>query len=290
MPPAVYGKIRVFGGRGTIAAGAARTRAANAPAAGGLSRPPPDPRKLLGQQCLDAWSGRSLDDWWTFYEGGTRLVEYLNHAGYNGLMLAVLADGSTIYPSKLLEPTPRYDTGVFFSTAQDPVRKDVLEMLLRLFDREELQLIPAVEFAAPLPELEAIRRGGGPERRGHRMDRRRRGGLVRLVAARNADWRRTTTCSHPRVQEAMLGVLRELAERYARHSFLCRRGRAAVGRRLCPIARPRLGIGRRDDRPVRARHEAGPAGRRAATLRPAIGLSGPDRPTAARGWSGGPRN
>ena len=34
-------------------------------------------------------------------------------------------------------------------------------MLLRLFDREDLQLIPSVEFAAPLPELEALRRGGG---------------------------------------------------------------------------------------------------------------------------------
>ncbi len=54
-------------------------------------------------------------------------------------------------------------------------------MLLRLFDRDELQLIPAVEFATPLPELEAIRRAGGPGA-GHRVDRRRRDRLVRLVA------------------------------------------------------------------------------------------------------------
>ena len=60
------------------------------------------PENFSADECLDPWSGRSLDDWWTFYEGGTRLVEYLNHAGYNGLMLAVLADGSTIYPSTLL--------------------------------------------------------------------------------------------------------------------------------------------------------------------------------------------
>ncbi len=55
-------------------------------------------------------------------------------------MLGVLADGSTIYPSALADPTPRYDTGVFFTSAQDPVRKDVLEMLLRMFDREGMQL------------------------------------------------------------------------------------------------------------------------------------------------------
>jgi hypothetical protein len=74
----------------------------------------------------------------TFYEGGTRMVEYLHYTGYNGLVIAALADGSTIYPSQLLDPTPRYDTGAFFATAQDPMRKDVLELLLRLFDREEL--------------------------------------------------------------------------------------------------------------------------------------------------------
>ncbi len=52
--------------------------------------------------------------------------------------MTVLADGSTIYPSRLLEPTPRYDTGVYFASGQDPYRKDVLELLFRLFDREGL--------------------------------------------------------------------------------------------------------------------------------------------------------
>ena len=79
-----------------------------------------------------------MDDWVTFYEAGRRLIEYLQYAGYNAVVLSVLARGGTIYPSDLLNPTPRYDTGVFFSTGQDPVRKDVLEMLFRLFDREEL--------------------------------------------------------------------------------------------------------------------------------------------------------
>ena len=76
-------------------------------------------------------------------------------------MLSVYADGSTIYPSRLLQPTPRYDTGPFFDQAQDPARKDALEMLLRLFDREQLKLIPSLQFSSPLPQLEErIRRGG----------------------------------------------------------------------------------------------------------------------------------
>ena len=180
--PAVYGKIRVLAGGERLPRALPERGTQNRRLLAAYLDRPLIPENFSANECLDPWSGRSLDDWWTFYEGGTRLVEYLNHAGYNGLMLAVLADGSTIYPSTLLEPTPRYDTGAFFATAQDPVRKDVLEMLLRLFDREDLQLIPAVEFAAPLPELEAIRRAGGPTRAGHRVDRRRRGRLVRLVA------------------------------------------------------------------------------------------------------------
>ena len=71
------------------------------------------PENFSARESLD--SGRSLDDWRTFYQGGTRLVECLQHAGYNALMITVLADGSTIYPSEILQPTPRYDTGVFAS-------------------------------------------------------------------------------------------------------------------------------------------------------------------------------
>ncbi len=116
-----------------------------------------------GEEALDAWIGRTLQDWKTFHQAGTRLVNYLRYAGYNGLVLTVAADGSAIYPSAVLEPTPRYDTGVFFSSGQDPQQKDVLEMLLRLMDRENLQLIPSLEFATPLPALEALRRRGGAE-------------------------------------------------------------------------------------------------------------------------------
>ncbi|HEV3022925.1 MAG TPA: hypothetical protein VGX76_10670, partial [Pirellulales bacterium] len=121
------------------------------------------PENFSAVETLDSPSGSALDDWQTFYQGGTRLAEYLNHVGYNGLMLSVLADGSAIYPSDLLDSTPRYDTGTFFATGQDPLGKDVLEMIFRLFDREGLRLIPALQFSAPLAELEAQRRRGDSE-------------------------------------------------------------------------------------------------------------------------------
>ena len=38
-------------------------------------------------ETLDAWVGRSLDDWTTFHEAGTRLTDYLRHVGMDGLMM-----------------------------------------------------------------------------------------------------------------------------------------------------------------------------------------------------------
>ncbi|HEX3872458.1 MAG TPA: hypothetical protein VHV77_18565, partial [Pirellulales bacterium] len=66
------------------------------------------PENFSADQSTDAWSaqsGRTLDDWTTFTEATKRLAEYLNYVGYNGAMMTVLADGSSIYPSTLLEPT-----------------------------------------------------------------------------------------------------------------------------------------------------------------------------------------
>jgi hypothetical protein len=167
-------------------------------------------------ESLDNWSGRSLDDWQTFYEGATRLVEYLNHTGYNALMLSVLADGSTIYPSEHLQPTPRYDTGPFFDSGQDPFRKDGLELLLRIFDREGGKLIPTVQFSAPLPALEAISRQTDPQLSG-----------IVLVGADGRPWTASQAPRrelapyynplNPHVQEAMLSVVREIVQRYGHH-------------------------------------------------------------------------
>jgi hypothetical protein len=214
--PAVYGKIRVLVDGPRLASRTPqRTVGKGRLLAAYLDRPLIS-ENFSATESLDPWSGRSLDDWTTFYEAGTRLVDYLNYAGYNGLMLSALADGSTIYPSPLLQPTPRHDSGILFASGQDPVRKDALEMLLRLFDREELQLIPMLEFAAPLPELETIRRAGGPNAEGLELI----GPDGSSPCASPASQRGLAPYYNlldPRVQRAMLRVLHELASRYARH-------------------------------------------------------------------------
>jgi hypothetical protein len=174
------------------------------------------PENFSAPDAFDPANNRSFDDWHTFYEGAKRLADYLNHVGHNGLMVSVLADGCAIYPSRQIDSTPRYDTGVFFSNGQDPLRKDVLELLFRVFDREGLTLIPAVDFSMPLKSLEALRRAGGTEAEG-----------LELVGADGATWLET----HPprqglapyynpldeRVQDEMLAVFKELVARYEHH-------------------------------------------------------------------------
>ncbi len=214
---AVYGKIRLLGGWEHLPAAAVpSTVGDNQRLLAAYIDRPLLPENFAADEVLDPWSGRALDDWKTFHQAGTRLVEYLHFSGYNGLMLTVAADGSAIYPSQVLGPTPRYDSGVFFATGQDPLPKDVLEMLLRLMDREELQLIPSLEFASPLPALEEIRRRGGDAARG-----------IEWIGGDGNTWCQTYAAHRglapyyntldPRVQDAMLAAVREVAHRYAGH-------------------------------------------------------------------------
>jgi len=175
-------------------------------------------------EALDPVSRRHLDDWTTFYEAGQRLVQTLQHGGYNALVLTVACEGSAIYPSRLLEPTPRYDTGVFFESGQDAIRKDVLELLMRLCDRSGIQLIPAVQFSGPLPQLEALRKAGGPAAVGLEpigpdgrtwLARRNLAGSVQRDPEGGLGvW---YNALDPRVQQAMQAVVGELSDRYAHH-------------------------------------------------------------------------
>lgn len=174
------------------------------------------PENFSAPEGLDEGTRRSLDDWRTFYVGAVRMIEYLKSCGYNAVSIAVWCEGSTLYPSRLLEPTPKYDTGTLFVSGQDPVRKDVLEMLLRLCAREGVRLIPALHFSTPLPEVEKLLRSEVVQRDG-----------LEWVNWRGRTWlqergapRGTAPYYNPldeRVQTAMTAVVQELVDRYGKH-------------------------------------------------------------------------
>ena len=232
--------------------------------------PPPVPReeRLVGPymskptfvasfgapQTFDGVTRRSLDDWNTFHVAALRVADYLRFNGDNSLMLAVLAEGSTIYPSALLEPTPRYDTGSLSSTGQDPMRKDVVELLYRVFDRERLVLIPELQFSSPLPALERQLAGSGSGAEG-----------IELIGPDGRTWREAQGSFgglapyynplDPRVQNAVLDVVREFVERYHRHSSF--RGIALEVDRTGYLQLPGLEWGCDDATVARFQHDTG---------------------------------
>ena len=110
---------------------------------------------------LPGGGSESLDDDQSFYDAATRLADYVRYGGYNTAVVSAMAEGSSIFPCQQLLPTPRYDSGRRSRRLQD---SDGLELALRIFDREKLTLVPAFEFATPLPHLEELRRASDPRR------------------------------------------------------------------------------------------------------------------------------
>ena len=109
------------------------------------------------QRIADAQSGQALDDWKTFYDSVDRLTQHLKANAYGGAFVTVAADGSSIFPSGGLASGPRFDSGAFASTGCDPVQKDVVELMLRMFDREGLKLVPVLALNSTLEQLESLR-------------------------------------------------------------------------------------------------------------------------------------
>ncbi len=161
----------------------------------------------------DREQGLQLEDWRTVVTAADRLIQFVQTQGYTGIVVTVAADGSAIYPSRVLAPNPRLDNGAFFANGQDPLRKDVVELLYRLCDRAGLTLIPAVEFSGLLPGLEQDREFAGDDGIWlHTAD-----GVQEVVPKDPADFRPPYNPLNPRVQEAMSQVVRELMQRGAGH-------------------------------------------------------------------------
>ena len=164
--PVQYGKIRLLR-RTTFEASAdvmaQSDQAASAAPARLIAAYIGTPRfadSLGGAEELDSVSKLSVDGWETFLQGATRLAQQLRAAGYNAAVMAIAADGASLAPLPSLGSSPRFDSGLLASHGDDPVRKDILEAMLRVFDREGLRLVPTIQLAAPLPKLEELRAAG----------------------------------------------------------------------------------------------------------------------------------
>ncbi len=224
--PVRFESIRVEAGPTTLAPPQFRPRQATAAEDGTVDSRTPRLAALyldkpLLAECfgdagfVDPASGMVLEDWQTFLAAGQRMVDYLKWAGYNGAIVTVSSEGGTLYPSKQMQATPRFDNGAFSSSGHDPIRKDVLEMLMRLFDREGLQLVPSVEWTTPLPQLERL------------LDDPQAAAGIEPVDWHQRPYHNEPSAQaldvpyynalHPQVQAAVADAVRELTLRYQGH-------------------------------------------------------------------------
>ncbi|MEY4565811.1 MAG: hypothetical protein RLY14_781, partial [Planctomycetota bacterium] len=167
-----------------------------------------------GTETIDLSTGRGLHDWQTFYQACQHLVEYLRWSGHNGVVLFVSGEGGAIYPGGPFGSNFKFDRGRFFNDGRDVIPKDVIELLLRMLDREGLHVLLGLHFDGALPPI--LTRHLNAE------------ASVELMDASGRVWSRSmssTSRTAPRynplnatVQGVLERSVEDLLQRYGKHS------------------------------------------------------------------------
>ncbi len=170
-------------------------------------------RAFSAAESAQTTTGQNLTDWVTFLEGGRRFVQYLRFAGYTGSTVGVWVDGGAILPATQWDASSRFDTGAYFDTGQDPVPKDIVELLFRMHDRERLEFLPMIKLSAPLPQLEV---GADSQLASSGLRLQNSEGKVYTgIADVGTPWFYNPLDS--RVQAAVVDAIRYVARRYGHH-------------------------------------------------------------------------
>lgn len=221
--PAAYGQIRVY-----LASGVEQKNSTQSHGRlFGLSLSRPNVCDQFSAERKPSYFGlEGAEDWKSFDDAFSRVTYYLSAFNYDGTALTVVADGSSIYPSKLINPNPKYDGGIFLPTGGDQERKDALSLALSKFDAKGLALIPVVKLNSTIPKLEqklrSVRTGGISE-----IDRANLEGIewIGPDARRLIDSRRDSNGGgpyynilHPEVEKAVVSIVQELIDKCAPHN------------------------------------------------------------------------
>lgn len=167
------------------------------------------------QRRLDGKGHRELDSWQTLYEAGTRLAAYTSWSGYNSAILTVATQGSAIYPSTHLSPSPKFDSGLFLSDGSNPAIKDFVELICREFDRRGLKLILALDLEGELPDLAQSKSDSELNGTLYQVDLEGNHYSTSTKTERSKATRYNPLDS--RVQSALTRIVRELLARYSQH-------------------------------------------------------------------------
>lgn len=152
----------------------------------------------------DPQTGRFYETWHTYDLACQRLVTYMDWCQANLLVVKIQADGSAIFPSSTLSPTPRLDSGIFFSDGRSPQHKDAVELLLRHCQRAGIRVILTLDLDSPLDFNSPL--GGLGDSGIHQQH------FDGKSFARNYD------PLHPSVQAKLLSVVDEIASKFGSNS------------------------------------------------------------------------
>ena len=165
----------------------------------------------------DAFPKRRMDDWSNLYLACERMAEYCRYAGYNTLVFPGAQEGSFLFPCQSIQANARLDQGMFFADGRDPMRKDILELVMRVMAREGVRVVVSLDLDAPLRELERWRsqNSGGS---GQPIDQCLLTGETWHQGAsgkRSSDRRYNPL--HPEFQRLFKSFQNELLKRYGHH-------------------------------------------------------------------------
>lgn len=215
----VYGRIRLLHNTGPSQPSHPRADAAEGRLVAAYFATPSFLRCFAAAGRYDNGTGLSITTWDAVLRGAKRLAQQTKAMGYNGAIVAVAADGAALTPLPQLGNSPRFDNGRLASDGADPLPKDVLEVLLRVFEREGLRLTPALQLTAPIPALESLQDGEDPSRYG-----------VQWVNAQGRTWRQLNTPDgahgphynllREEVQASLADAIVRLTSRYQQHASL----------------------------------------------------------------------
>lgn len=216
--PARFGTIALYRDALPVEAGAEEAAVGEAEAAGRRSlayAAVPALAAACGAPAeYDASGGLRVDGWQTFWTAGRRLVHQMRADGCNAALVSVCDDGGALTPVEGLACSPRYDRRALGAASPDPLRKDVVELWLRLFASERATLIPAINLAAPLPALEQLRETEGESVEWIGSDGRTWSARQGVPKARGPRY----NLLHPAVRATLVDRIGALASRYAKHA------------------------------------------------------------------------
>ncbi len=208
---AVVGRLRVLAGPDRLPAldrpAGAAANLAGRKVHGYLAKP--DFSRFCGVDAKDPESRLPIHDWGAALSGITRCAEQLKGQAADGAMVAFYADGAAAWPSRFGAGGTRWDGGAFAERGADLEQKDLVALATRVFERERLGLVAAIECSGPLGPLEAVLADPAADVTGIECV----GRDGRPASSGGGRWDRHYNILDSRVQDAVVGLVSELAAR-----------------------------------------------------------------------------